>query len=98
MNAIVSTRRAVLASAISARAVPEVAERLVAFTAHAGLPAALRDRLHEALRAAMANPAVKGKLEDLGNDTRVGTPAEFRARVEADLTRWRPFAHVVNQS
>ena len=37
-------------------------------------------------------------LEELGNDTRVSTPAEFRTRVEQDVSRWRPLAHVVNQS
>jgi tripartite-type tricarboxylate transporter receptor subunit TctC len=46
----------------------------------------------------MARPEVKSKLEELGNDTRVTSPAEFRAWVEADMTRWRPLAHVVNQS
>ena len=46
----------------------------------------------------MARPEVKSKLEELGNDTRVTSPAEFRARVEADMARWRPLAHVVNQS
>ena len=40
----------------------------------------------------------KARLEELGNDTRVSTPAEFRARVELDMARWRPLAHVVNQS
>ena len=87
--------------------VPSVAENLVpdydvvswlGFTAPAGLPLAVRDRWHEAFRQAMARPAVKDKLEELGNDTRVSTPAEFRARVEADMARWRPLAHVVSQS
>jgi tripartite-type tricarboxylate transporter receptor subunit TctC len=41
---------------------------------------------------------MKAKLEELGNDTRVSTPSEFRARVEQDMARWRPLAHVVNQS
>ena len=50
----------------------------------------------EALAAGLPDP--KSKLEELGNDTRVSTPAEFRTRVEADLARWRPLAHVVNQS
>ena len=58
----------------------------------------LRDRLVEALRETMARPAVKDKLEELGNDTRIGPPAEFRTRVEQDLARWRPLAHVVGQS
>ncbi len=87
--------------------IPTVAERLLpdydvvswlGFTAPAGLPPAVRDRWHEAFRQAMARPAVKDKLEELGNDTRVSTPAEFRSRVESDLARWRPLAHVVNQS
>jgi tripartite-type tricarboxylate transporter receptor subunit TctC len=87
--------------------VPTVAERLVpdydvvswlGFTAPAGLAPAMRDRWNDVFRQAMAKPAVKEKLEELGNDTRVSTPAEFRARVEADLNRWRPLAHVINQS
>ena len=87
--------------------VPAVAEKILpdydvvswlGFTTPAGLPQALRDRWNEVFRQAMARPAVKDKLEELGNDTRVSTPAEFRARVEADMSRWRPLAHVVNQS
>ncbi len=87
--------------------VPTIAETLVpdydvvswlGFTSPAGLPPAIRDRLYEAFKQAMARPEVKGKLEELGNDTRVTSPAEFRARVEADMARWRPLAHVVNQS
>jgi tripartite-type tricarboxylate transporter receptor subunit TctC len=87
--------------------VPTIAETLVpdydvvswlGFTSPAGLPPAIRDRLYAALQAAMARPAIKDKLEELGNDTRVTSPNEFRARVEADMARWRPLAHVVNQS
>jgi tripartite-type tricarboxylate transporter receptor subunit TctC len=87
--------------------VPAIAEKIVpdydvvswlGFTAPAGLLPAMRDRWHAALVQAMARPGVKGKLEELGNDTRVSAPAEFRARVEADMSRWRPLAHVVNQS
>ena len=68
------------------------------FTAPAGLPPAIRDRLYEAFERAMARREVKSKLEELGNDTRVTSPAEFRARVEADMARWGPLAHVVSQS
>ena len=87
--------------------VPSVAERLLpdydvvswlGFAAPAGLPPAVRDRWHEVFKEAMARPTVKDRLEELGNDTTVSTPAEFRARVETDLSRWRPLAHVVNQS
>jgi tripartite-type tricarboxylate transporter receptor subunit TctC len=87
--------------------VPTVAEKLapdydvvswLGFTSPAGLPPALRDRWNEVFRQAMARPELKDKLEELGNDTRVTTPAEFRARVETDLNRWRPLAHVINQS
>ena len=87
--------------------VPALSEKIVpdydvvswlGFTSPTGLPPGVRDRWHEALKQAMARPAIKDKLEELGNDTRVSTPAEFRARVEADMARWRPLAHVVNQS
>lgn len=87
--------------------VPAISEKLVpgydvvswlGFTAPAGLAPAMRDRWNEAIRQAMARPAVKDKLEELGNDTTVSTPTEFRARVDADMNRWRPLAHVVNQS
>lgn len=87
--------------------VPSVSERLVpdydvvswlGFTAPAGLPPSVRDRLHQAFTEAMADPEIKSRLQELGNDTRVSTPGEFRSRVEADMARWRPLAHVVNQS
>lgn len=87
--------------------VPTVAEIVVpdydvvswlGLSAPAGLPPAIRDRLHEALVQAMARPAIKARLEELGNDTTISTPAEFRARVESDMARWRPLAHVVSQS
>jgi len=97
----------VIPTAIQVSAALTVSEQLLpdydvvswlGFTAPAGLPPAMRDRWHDAFRQAMARPAVKDKLEELGNDTRVSTPAEFRARVEADMNRWRPLAHVINQS
>lgn len=87
--------------------VPTVAETVVpdydvvswlGFSAPAGLAPAVRDRLHDVLVQAMARPAIKIKLEELGNDTTISTPAEFRARVESDMARWRPLAHVVSQS
>ena len=87
--------------------VPTVAETVVpdydvvswlGLSSPAGLSTAIRDRLHDALVQAMGRPAVKTRLEELGNDTTVSTPAEFRARVESDMARWRPLAHVVSQS
>jgi len=73
---------------------PRVIAQLLELVLH-GRP---RHRLHEGCVPAIARPAVKDKLEELGNDTRVSTPSEFRARVEQDMARWRPLAHVVNQS
>ena len=55
----------------------------------------LRDRVECGVGQAMARPDIKDKLEELGNDTQISTPSEFRARVEADMARWRPLAHVV---
>jgi tripartite-type tricarboxylate transporter receptor subunit TctC len=86
--------------------VPSLAEKIspgydvvswLGFTAPVGLQPAVMARLHEAIVQVMARPEVRDKLQELGNDTRVTTPAEFRARVEADLARWRPLARVVQQ-
>ncbi len=43
------------------------------FTTPAGLPPAIRDRLYDAFKPAMARPDIKAKLEELGNDTRVSS-------------------------
>lgn len=64
--------------------------------APAGLPADIADRLSSAVNVAVARPDVKARLEGMGNEARAGTPAVFRARVEADYAKWKPLARFVN--
>ncbi|MBM3621211.1 MAG: tripartite tricarboxylate transporter substrate binding protein [Alphaproteobacteria bacterium] len=65
------------------------------FAAPAGLPQPVRDKLVAAIQRTAARPDVKGKLEELGNDVLADGPDAFRARVMADMAKWKPLAHVV---
>jgi tripartite-type tricarboxylate transporter receptor subunit TctC len=65
------------------------------FTAPAGVPAAIVQRWAEAIRSVVTQQAVRARLEELGNEVYPCTPAEFRARVAADLAKWKPLAHVL---
>lgn len=65
------------------------------FTAPAGLPSTIRDRLVAAIQQTAARPDVKGKLEELGNDVLADGPDAFRARVMSDMAKWKPLAHAV---
>ncbi|HKU97880.1 MAG TPA: tripartite tricarboxylate transporter substrate-binding protein [Vineibacter sp.] len=84
--------------------VPAVAETVpgfdvvswLGFTAPAGVPAAIIDRLAAAIRTAVDQPAVRQRLEELGNEVYAGTPAAFRERVAADIAKWKPLARILN--
>lgn len=65
------------------------------FTAPAGLPAPIRDKLVAAIQKVAARPDIKSKLENLGNDVLADGPDAFRARVMADMAKWKPLAHAV---
>lgn len=55
----------------------------------AGMPAAVVNRLNEAIRASLARTETKDKLKALGAITEGGsTPAEFRSWLMKDLERW----------
>ena len=57
--------------------------------APAGTPAAVIDKLNQAIRASLAKPETKDKLKALGAITEGGsTPAEFRAWLQKDAERW----------
>ena len=64
--------------------------------APAGLPSDIADKLSGAVRIAVARPDVKSRLQDMGNEAPGSTPAEFRARIEADYAKWKPLAKFVN--
>lgn len=61
-----------------------------------GLPGPIADKLSDAVKVAVARPDVKERLQGMGNDARASTPAEFRARIEADYAKWQPLAKFVN--
>lgn len=83
--------------------VPAVSETLpgfdvvswLGFTAPAGLPQPIRDKLVAAIKQVSERPDVKAKLEDLGNDVLADGPEAFRARVMSDMAKWKPLAHAV---
>ncbi|MFO1158660.1 MAG: tripartite tricarboxylate transporter substrate-binding protein [Reyranellaceae bacterium] len=64
--------------------------------APAGLPGDVADKLSDAVKVAVARADVKERLQGMGNDARASTPAEFRARIEADYAKWQPLAKFVN--
>ena len=63
----------------------------------AGMPANVTERLAQAVTVAIALPDVQGRLEAMGNDAVSGSPAAFRARIEADHAKWKPLAKFVSQ-
>lgn len=54
----------------------------------ANLPAAIAQRIHDAIAGAMADPAVRARAIELGCDGKVEGPAEFAAIIRADDARW----------
>jgi len=76
--------------------VPAIAELLPGFEATAwdgtcapaGTPAAIIDKLNATITAGLADPALKGKLKDLGGDTMPMTPAEFGKFLAAETEKW----------
>ena len=59
-------------------------------------PAAIVERLNREVRAAVAAPDVKKRLQDLGIDARAGTPEELRERLVADIAKWRAVIEKAN--
>ncbi|MGB7097635.1 MAG: tripartite tricarboxylate transporter substrate binding protein [Xanthobacteraceae bacterium] len=56
----------------------------------AGLPAATVERIGRLVRDAITSPAIREKLAAQLMEPIPDTPAEFRARIDADLARWNP--------
>ena len=56
--------------------------------APAGTPAAIVDRLHQALAEAVKDTAIKEKLASFGADPMTASPQEFAATIRADFARW----------
>jgi tripartite-type tricarboxylate transporter receptor subunit TctC len=56
----------------------------------AGLPPAKVDRVNQLVRDAITSPAIRDKLATQLMEPIPDTPAYFRARINADLARWKP--------
>jgi tripartite-type tricarboxylate transporter receptor subunit TctC len=61
-----------------------------------GTPAAIRQRLWEALHALKSNATLLDRVRLLGGTFVVSTPAEFQARIESDIAKWKQLATAAN--
>jgi tripartite-type tricarboxylate transporter receptor subunit TctC len=76
--------------------VPTVADFLPGFEASAwqglcapkGTPADVVNRLNKEVKAAVADPKIKGQLEDLSLRVLSGTPADFAKFIADDTEKW----------
>ena len=48
-----------------------------------------RSRINREIRAVVETPAIRQRLIELGGQPQASSPAEFRARVERDITSLR---------
>jgi len=62
----------------------------------AGIPAASTEKLHAALRKALANPKVRERYRSMGVEVMDMSRAEFAAYVSADYAKWRKIAREGN--
>jgi len=63
----------------------------------AGLPDAVVERIGRLVKEAITSPATREKLAAQLMEPIPDTPAEFRARIDADIARWKPIiaaAHI----
>ena len=60
-----------------------------AVAAPKGLPADIKAKMHAALVVALNDPAVKGKLADLGLEIVANTPEQFTAFQASEFARWK---------
>ena len=66
-----------------------VAENFLGVSGPAGLPKAVSDRLHAAMKKSLANPTVQQRLAELGVQGRDMSPEEFTAFVSGQVNDWR---------
>jgi tripartite-type tricarboxylate transporter receptor subunit TctC len=66
------------------------ADAWMGLIAPAGIPSALVARINHLVAAAITAPAIRQKLAAQLMEPIPDTPGEFRARIEADIARWKP--------
>ena len=64
--------------------------------APAGVPAAMIERINHAVAEAITSRAIREKLTAQLMEPIPDTPAQFRARIDADLARWAPVIEAAN--
>ena len=76
--------------------IPELAnysyEPWLGFSAAAGIPKEIRDRLNSALRQSMGSPAVKTMLSGFGYRIIASSSSEMREAIQHDITSYRVLA------
>ena len=91
--AVVSEKRSPLMPKVPAygelQLSPAVLDAWYAVAAPAGLPAAIRDRLLQALTAVMAEPAVRSKLQQQSMEPVLLGPQALREVMDSEITRYR---------
>jgi tripartite-type tricarboxylate transporter receptor subunit TctC len=76
--------------------VPALAETLPGYEAvswagigaPAGTPAEIVDKLNREINAALADPALKGKLAEFGAIVMTGSPADFQKFIAVEIEKW----------
>lgn len=66
------------------------ADAWMGLIAPAGLPAATIERINHLVANAITSPAIRTKLSAQLMEPIPDTPAEFRARINTDIARWKP--------
>jgi tripartite-type tricarboxylate transporter receptor subunit TctC len=64
--------------------------------APAGIPATMVERMNHFVAEAITSPAIREKLSAQLMEPIPGTPAQFRARIDADIARWKPVIVAAN--
>lgn len=67
-----------------------ISEPWFAMFAPAGTPPAIRKRLSDEIREVLKDPAVSGRLKDLGVEIRGSTPEELGVAMKEEYERWGP--------
>jgi len=66
------------------------ADAWMGLVAPAGVSGPVADRINHVVGEAITSPAIRQKLFAQLMEPIPGTPAEFRARIDAEIARWRP--------
>jgi len=66
------------------------ADAWMGLIAPAGIPDAMVERINHLVREAITSPTVRQKLSAQLMEPVPDTPADFRARIDADIARWKP--------